>query len=218
MRSNLIIQNKINHRLKGEKNILFIQVGANNGILDDPLRSLFLANKDWNGIFVEPVQYLFNELKKNYGEVKRFIFENIAIGNRGNIKNFYYVSRIAEKELATVIPWWYSGLGTFYKKHIIKLLGKKILPYIITEKVQCFPLAYISKKYKIKKLDLLHIDTEGFDYFIIKQIDFLKLRPKVILFEHIHIPKDKIKILLELFIKEKYDVTQYGDNALAISI
>ncbi len=36
-------------------------------------------------------------------------------------------------------------------------------------------------------LNLLHIDTEGYDYKIIKSINFEVVRPDLILYEHIHL-------------------------------
>jgi hypothetical protein len=36
----------------------------------------------------------------------------------------------------------------------------------------------------VKKIDLLQIDTEGYDYEIIKMIDFHEIKPHIIHFEH----------------------------------
>jgi hypothetical protein len=41
----------------------------------------------------------------------------------------------------------------------------------------------------VNHIDLLHIDTEGYDYEIIKSIDFDKHQPSLILFEHAHLKK-----------------------------
>ncbi len=40
-----------------------------------------------------------------------------------------------------------------------------------------------ARKYKIKRIDLLQIDTERYDYDIIKQIDFSLIKPRMICYE-----------------------------------
>ena len=53
----------------------------------------------------------------------------------------------------------------------------------------------------VQKVDLLHIDCEGFDYVILQQFDFTALRPRIVLFEQKHLTaKDRqaAKIMMEL--------------------
>jgi hypothetical protein len=38
-----------------------------------------------------------------------------------------------------------------------------------------------------KKVDLLQIDAEGYDYELIKLINFKRLRPKILHYEHMHL-------------------------------
>ena len=60
------------------------------------------------------------------------------------------------------------------------------------EEVEACTLMEAIESCKITSLDLLQIDTEGFDFEIIKMLDFKKLTPLVIHYEHIHLSnKDK---------------------------
>ena len=49
----------------------------------------------------------------------------------------------------------------------------------------------VPRRCRSNPIDLIHIDTEGYDFEIIKSIDLGSLRPKVVIFEHYHLdPND----------------------------
>ena len=50
--------------------------------------------------------------------------------------------------------------------------------------VQCVTLQDLLVKHNITDLDLLQIDAEGYDYEILKSIDFQRIKPRFINFEH----------------------------------
>jgi hypothetical protein len=43
------------------------------------------------------------------------------------------------------------------------------------------------EKHGIRTIDLLHLDTEGYDYEIIKQVNFRTFNPRIILYETVHL-------------------------------
>lgn len=51
---------KINNSIE---NVKFIQIGANDGITDDPIRK-YILNHNWKGVLVEPNASVFESLKK----------------------------------------------------------------------------------------------------------------------------------------------------------
>ena len=61
--------------------------------------------------------------------------------------------------------------------------------YVVKKKVNCLTLMSMLSRTKYKHIDFIVIDTEGYDFQILKQIDFTKVRPAFILFEHLHISK-----------------------------
>ena len=137
-----------------------------------------------SGILVEPVKYLFEKLKKNYAGKTGLVFENIVISNQDGTRKFYRISQ-AIAETGTV-PDYYEYLGTLFKS----LLGwhKSDIPnaedYIVAEKVKCLSYISLIRKHNVKKIDLLVIDAEGFDYEILKQLPESGIKPKMILYEH----------------------------------
>ena len=90
------------------------------------------------------------------------------------------------------------GITSFNKNHLLNHGVKK--KHIIKEKVNSISIKNLIKKYGLKKLDLLYIDTEGYDGKIV--LDFLKTKSlhPIIIFEFIHIEnrifKNVIKKLL----------------------
>ena len=43
------------------------------------------------------------------------------------------------------------------------------------------------KKHNVNDISFILIDTEGYDYEIIKLIDFEKYKPSILIFEHKHL-------------------------------
>ena len=57
---------------------------------------------------------------------------------------------------------------------------------------------------RITKIDLLQIDTQGFDCPIVKQFLSSKVRPAAIHFEHFHTPEDDFRECLRLLVDNGY--------------
>lgn len=182
----------------------FIQIGSNDGKTGDPIYKL-IKDSEWKGILVEPVPYLFEKLVKNYSfAADRLHFENVAIGKtEGNI-DFYYIRQSDDVGL----PEWYNQLGSFdlsiIMKHIKEIPGLEQM--IVTASLPTMNLDSLLKKYDYNTLDLLHIDTEGYDFEIIKMIDFGSIRPCIILFEHKHLTTKEYKQCLRLLKNNGYAV------------
>lgn len=185
-----------------ESKVKFIQIGSNDGKSGDPLYD-YIINNEVEGVLIEPVNYLFEELKNNYSKVKGVYFENIAISNVNDFCDFYVV----EKNNNNNLPSWYSQLSSFDIKTILKHKNEipEIENLIVKKKLPTKTLNFIVEKYNLIDLDILHIDTEGFDFEIIKTIDFKKLTPKLLIFEHKHLSLSDYKksiLLLKKYIPQ----------------
>lgn len=181
----------------------FVQIGAADGIAGDPLRP-FILKYHWKGIFVEPVTQLFHRLIDHYREKDGFIFENVAISEREEVRDFY---RIENKE---ELPYWCQGLGSFFPEAVLKHTKKipNLKDYLIVEKVHCIPLRNLFKKHHVTRIDLLQTDTEGYDSEILKQVDFGLLRPKIIRYESRHLTEEAQKDCLRLLRQHGYTVVE----------
>lgn len=213
-RSDPTIQERILKTLGSKPRVFFVQVGSNDGLQGDPIHDLIISRESWSGIFIEPIDFLFQRLRKNYGDAERFIFENVAIGTEKGSKKFYYVSEKARAELD--LPYWHDQLGSFDRSHIIRALGEQMQPYIVEEDIECLPLQEVFNRNQVDAIDLIHIDTEGFDYKVLSQLDIERYKPSVILFEHHLLPDDEFAKARKLLRDAGYRMLQYGNDILAL--
>jgi FkbM family methyltransferase len=212
------VQDEIRRTLGNRTGPVFVvQVGANDGATNDPLHGFIVDHTNWRGIFIEPVEFVFERLKRNYGYSDRLVFENVAISHCREVRKFYYVSDAA-KELGDSVSDWYDQLGSFDKGHILKhCTGRNsaLQPYIVEQDVRCVPLQDVLDKHRVERIDLIHIDAEGFDFEVLSQLDFRRYKPAVVLYEHYHLPaeqKAKAKSLLEA---NGYTLTEFEEDTLA---
>lgn len=208
------IQERILKAVGSKPRVFFVQVGSNDGLQGDPIHDLIVSRESWSGIFIEPIDFLFQRLRRNYGDAGRFIFENVAIGTEKGSKKFYYVSEKAKSELE--LPYWHDQLGSFDKSHITRALGDQMSPYIVEEDIECLPLQDVFDRNRVDAVDLLHIDTEGFDYKVLSQLDLKRYKPSVILFEHHLLPEDEFVKARQLLRSNGYRLLQYGNDILAL--
>lgn len=197
LKINFIIIKSFLQNLLSNKDYYFIQVGANDGKSGDPI--FHLVNLlGFRGVLVEPVPYVFKKLEFNYRKNKKVFLENSAISADDGRIDFFYLNETADLKT----PSWYNQLGSFNLEVLNK--HKESIPnfdkLLTSVKITTINFQDILEKYKIKNFDLIFIDTEGYDYEIIKIIPFDKINPSVIIFEHKHLSqneKDKATSLLK---------------------
>lgn len=212
----LTIQERILKALGSKSRIFFLQVGSNDGLQGDPLHELIAHDKKWTGVFIEPVGFLFQRLTKNYIDNGRFIFENLAIDLQRCTRTFFYVSPKAKEELGDELPYWHDQLGSFNRDHILKPLAGKLEPYIVEEQIKCVPLQDVLDRNNVTEIDLIHIDTEGYDYKILSQVDLSRYKPSIILFEHQLLSPDELQKARLKLQHAEYELFEYGADTLAV--
>jgi FkbM family methyltransferase len=154
-------------------------VGSHVG--DSPNDTLFVQDlSDKNIILIEPVPYLFEQLKENYKtkSVKGIIGLNLAVSNFNGTLNLYVPS---QRNDFTQFPFWTSQLASTKKENITKHNSSiENCPEIIIDEitVQCFTLNALIDEMGIKSIENLIIDTEGHDYEILMDLNFDKIKPK----------------------------------------
>ena len=137
-------------------------------------------------LLVEPVPHNVTAIKKNLIHLHNVIIEQVAISNKNEIKNFYFVK---EKSIHKLKKHWSSGIGSFNKQHILDHKSKRFkVEEEDIEKVSINTIRFkdIVEKYQIKQINKLLIDVEGSEYEILNDIDFNSLNIKEILFEYKH--------------------------------
>ena len=196
------------------KKMMIVQIGANDGKSGDPLHNLVRKNTNWSVLFVEPVPYLFQELKYNYSPASRLKFENSGINADGTSQIFYMIGKKAFDEIADLSPD-YKQIGSFNKEHVIALGGTRTEKFIEEIEVNCLTLQKVFDKNQVEILDALLIDAEGYDWKILRQLNLHRYSPRIIYFEHTHLESsEKTEALNQL--GDLYYLFEFGINFLCI--
>jgi FkbM family methyltransferase len=200
-----------------------IQVGSNIGNTTD-----FLFNNistHFKYIMIEPVLYLFNQLKENYKiheNYKNITFLNIAISNYDGFIDMYVPSESNDFSKLVNLT---TQLESVNSEHIPTFVPECKVDKI---SVECKSLNTIIQEFKINHIEHLYIDTEGHDYDILMNLDLSIIKPKNITFENKHMdgPKHALNIdnapryknVLKHFNKNGYDIEKetYEDTHIQL--
>lgn len=189
----------------------FIQIGSNDGVRLDPLRAQ-LRRTQWHGVMIEPVPHIFERLCENCREyADRVTFKNVAIASQDGILPFYFLSP-AEPEERGTLPEFYDMLGSFNKEVILSHAPyiPRIEDRLVAVDVEALSFDSLCKQLHIHELDLLHIDAEGYDYEILKNIDFNVYQPTVLIYEHHHLSSTDSDRCAQRLQSYGYDIVPYG--------
>lgn len=217
------IDDVINHfaETNKSKEIKIIQVGANDGANNDPVHK-YIVGYNWQGILLEPQKTVFeNELTKTYSGHSNVHLENAAIAEQSGKIPFYSLSFTTAR--------WATGLATFYRpsleSHIESgyvdrkaaksgdVVPKNKSDYIKTEDVTIASFQELIDKYKFDTVDFLCVDTEGFDFEVLKLFNFEKYLPQVVLFESKNLSNDTFREAKQYLKKYGYRLfCQRGDT------
>jgi FkbM family methyltransferase len=170
----------------------FAEIGANDGKQHDFLRPLILSN-EWRGLIVEPVPYVFERLRANYRGQERLSLQNVAIAPESGERPFFHLAEVDDPR-SQGLPEWYDGIGSFSREELLSHASHipDIAERVVETQVPCVTLEELCARTGFDQLDLLLIDTEGYDWEIIRHLDFSRLRPRVIVYEHYHLsPADR---------------------------
>ena len=186
-----------------------IQIGANDGQRFDILNK-YIKKYKTNSVLIEPIKTNFNDLKKNYKKYNFVKLENAAISVHNDINYLFKVDEKFLDQYDNHVP----GITSFKKEHLLNHGIKK--KHISNEVVNSTSLKKIIKKYKFKNLDLLFIDTEGYDGKIV--LDFLKEKyfNTVIIFEYIHIDNKIFNQVIKRLILSKYKFFPINENLVCL--
>ena len=161
------------------KDFSLIMIGAHNG----KKTKHFVRNASKYGpvCLVEPIPHLFKQLEKLHKPSKKMILLNKCI----NPLATEFVEFYAPSPEANRIHPSGDQLGSLHadhaKNHDIRLENA-----IHKIKVRALTLTQLIEALQCRDINLLFLDTEGFDSEILPTFPFDKLKPQAILFEHKH--------------------------------
>lgn len=200
-----------------------LQIGANDGLINDPIHK-FIRRDRWCGVLLEPQRELFeNRLVKLHQKSEGIQLVNAALASEKGELTLYKIA-FSEKR-------WASGLATFDKSVLLKafssgLVDRKCERYgeqkpdnpddwVKEEKVDVLSFRDLYERYDLANTRLVQIDTEGFDFEIIKCLDFDLIQPDIIVYESEHLPSEELNACRALLKGKGYEIGEYGRNELA---
>lgn len=166
------------HRLRQQRTLFFVQIGANDGRRADPIHDFLAINRRrMAGLVIEPVSSYFAQLKQTYAAFPNITPLQLAIHHSATELTMYK----ADPSFPG-LPDWAHGIASLDPDHH----RRSGLPpeAIITESVACRRLEQVLADQQIKQLDLLQIDTEGYDLQLLDTIDLEQVNAGIIRFEH----------------------------------
>jgi FkbM family methyltransferase len=145
----------------------------------------------WDKYFIEPIPNIFAKLKENIKRWPRSHAVNIAIA-KDLLSQESNVTMYCAKD-DPLSKGWLNQICSFDKNHVIKhllLLHKTPSQNLIMVNVTAMSFPTFLWQAGITNVDVLMIDDEGFDFHVMKQFPFHRIRPKVIVWEHKHLVGD----------------------------
>lgn len=157
----------INEYFKNKNYGFYIDIGCYHPIKYS--NTALLYNRGWKGINID----------MNSTSIDLF---NIA---RNRDINICSAISSTNKQVTQFIDHSYSPVNTIDKKYSDVISKKLSIKPFIEKKIQTYTLSQVLKKYKllINQVDFLNIDVEAHDYEVLKGIDFVKIKPKIICIE-----------------------------------
>lgn len=191
----------------------FIQIGANDGLQRDPLRP-YILDAEWSGVLVEPVPYVFERLRSLYDGHPRVTLENVAIADEDATRRLYYLPKSSDPGL----PQWYDALASFRKDVLLKhdVFIADIADRISAMDVPCVTFDTLCRRNNIDTVDVIQIDTEGYDYEVIKLIDLDRYQPTVLMYESLHLSEADRRECTTRLRNAGYELLSDGMDTIAL--
>ena len=212
------------YSLSRKNELCVIQIGANDGITHDPIHK-YIKRDNWQGVLLEPQSEVFDKyLSRIYRKNHKIHTLNAALGVENGSQKIYKVGFCDMR--------WATGLATFKRStledafrsgKVKKNCQRYGIPYpeakkdqIMVEEVEVICPQTLLTQYGIDQIDLLQIDTEGFDYQIIQMFNIPICKPRVIIYENVHLCEEDKLACRQLLMDNDYCMKDYGSNTVAM--
>jgi FkbM family methyltransferase len=164
--------------------VTFVQLGAHDGLTNDPLHDFVVSRPNWSGVVVEPVPEHYTALKLTYaGLTTRVRFERAVVGSHSGHAPFYRLRDVPG------LPTALRQVGSLSREHVEQYAADVLdLSLVVEDNVASTTLSDLLDRHGVTHVELLHMDIEGAEPLVLSQIDFdAPWAPRALLFEHNHL-------------------------------
>ena len=184
----------------------FVQVGAFDGISTDPLRR-YIQTCGWRGVLIEPQPGPAAQLRELYGGNDRLIILQAALDDKRGKRILFTVE-------SDSVPAWARGMASFERENIVKnsylIPGLEAMIKEVT--VNCITFDDVIQKLPLGRLDLLQIDAEGADGYILSLFPFDRISPAIVHWESKNLSKPQREECLDRLLHFGYRFAPSGDE------
>lgn len=197
--------------------LTIVQIGANDGIFNDPINKYIKKYPKSFFYRIEALPYYFEKLKANHLNDENVQIINKAIISNQKEKNleFFYIDPKVADQMDGDGPFnkWAHGQGSFFESVIKETIHnnrfrgsyyrkniKKFISSIMSIDVEKASFDEILIDYNIKKIDILLMDVQGYEYQILKSFKSWSTKPKIIVYENDGSMKEKESKLCSSFL------------------
>jgi len=163
-----------------------LQIGANDGATADPIHHQ-ITKYGLPAVLVEPQPVAFATLKQNYASQPDVRFEQALIAEGGGERELYMVDPDG-----TEFGAWCYQIASLDRSLVVSLLRGHRVAMGVPEDVESFvkavkiPAKTVSEvldAHQVSTVDILIVDTMGFDFEILKLFPFERTMPSIVSFE-----------------------------------
>jgi len=194
------------------EDVTFVEIGANDGQLEDPLYP-WVRRFPWRGVFVEPQPELCSKLRTLWDGRDGVSVIQAAIGTRAGKTTLWCVKDIPGGSN-------FSGLASLDRdtllkhRHRIPDIESRIEPI----EVDVITITELLERAGLESLDILQVDAEGYDFEIIKMVDFARIKPRIINYEHCNLNWDDQAACRKLLTDQGYGFATYHGDTVAVQL
>jgi len=190
----------VEHIRPNDPEFFFVQVGAHDGRTGDPIHRL-VDNYGWRGVLLEPQPEAFKTLQENYRQHPQLELRNKALSTSNETRPLYTVDGATQ-------------LASFDRN---VLLGRGVSSRRIRKlDVGTITFAALFSELGVRRVDLLVVDAEGYDYEVVKMAMGTDLpRPRVIRYEHLHLSSNDRSRCADLLADCGYALHRDGRDTIA---
>jgi FkbM family methyltransferase len=185
------------HRRRG-RDVFVVAIGSTDR-LAEPVQT-----HGWRALFVQPVPALHERLAERFGDAPEVRLERAAIGLHDGMAEMLCVPG----HPGTLLPVR-NALASAACRDVVERHAERV-------RVPCLTLPSLFARNAVERVDVLHVDVEGHEWMVLRQLDFTRWRPAMVIVRWLWMTPDD-RAAAEARLRDAgYEVTEQYDELVAI--